>query len=205
MLPTRLDTLTIELTSSYWSTPASDSFSLSSSLLSSLASFPSLRELDVSTYCAAEMDDKGFETWIAGLKGLTSLKVGVADVSKARPLASVGAVLAVLRACRQLETLWIVFDGSLGVPSVDEKGKRRGELGEVERKDGDETKNEWGVTNHHITHIRVGHSPVGEGDEGLEALARCLRAVMPRLEKIRADRYPLEVWERWGKVQGMLV
>ena len=65
-LPTRLDnarlrTLTIELTSSYWSTtPASDSFSLSSSLLSLLASFPSLRELDVSTYCAAEMDDEGY-------------------------------------------------------------------------------------------------------------------------------------------------
>ena len=65
VLPTRLDnarlrTLTIELTSSYWSTPASDSFPFSSTLLSSLASFPSLRELDVSTYCAAEMDDKEY-------------------------------------------------------------------------------------------------------------------------------------------------
>ena len=201
---TRLRTLTIELTSSYWSTPASDTFSLSSSLLSSLASFPSLRELDVSTYCAAEVDDHGYETWITGLRGLTSLKVGVADVSKARPLASVAAVLAVLRACRQLETLWIVFDGALGVPSGDEKGKGRGSLGE---QDGDEHEheNEWGVTNHYITDIRVGHSPLAEDDEGLKALARCLRAVIPRLEKIRADRYPSEVDQRWEKVQGLVV
>jgi hypothetical protein len=219
VLPTRLDnarlrTLTIELTSSYWSTPASDSFSLSSSLLSSLASFPSLRELDVSTYCAAEMDDKGYETWIAGLRGLTSLKVGVADVSKARPLASLGAVLAVLKACRELETLWIVFDGSLGVPLVDDKGKRRRGLetetmvkieGEVEMEDENENENEWGVTNDRITHIRVGHSPLGEDDKELEGLARCLRAVMPRLEKIRADRYPSEVYARWERVQEMLV
>jgi len=207
---TRLDTLTIELTSSYWSTPASDTFSLSPSLLSSLASFPALKELDVSTYCAAEVDDGAYETWIAGLKGLTSLKVGVADVSKARPFASVGAVLAVLKACRQLETLWIVFDGSLGLPSVEDKGKRRGELenegeGEGASHDENENENEWGVTNHHITHIRVGHSPLGEDDEGLEALARCLRTVMPRLEKIRADRFQSEVDVRWARVQNMVV
>ncbi|KAF8121204.1 hypothetical protein EV363DRAFT_1458241 [Boletus edulis] len=209
VLPTRLDknrlhTLAIELTSSYWSTPASDTFSLSSSLLSSLASFPSLRELDISTYCAAEVDDQGYTTWIAALKGLTSLKVGVADVSKARPFASVGAVLAVLRACRQLETLWIVFDGTLGLPSVDEKGKRRGQLNKVEKIDGSENKNEWGVTNHLITHIRVGHSPLGEDEKGLEAMARCLRSVMPRLEKIRSDKYPSEVEQRWARVQGTL-
>jgi len=125
-------------------------------------------------------------------------------VSKARPLASVGAVLVVLRACRQLETLWIVFDGSLGVPSVDDKGKRWGELGEVERKDENENENEWDVRNHRITHIRVGHSTLGD-DKGLKGLAGCLRAVIPRLEKIRADRYPLEVWERWEKAQEILL
>ncbi|KAH0832413.1 hypothetical protein J3R83DRAFT_13453 [Lanmaoa asiatica] len=215
VLPTRLDkdrlrTLTIELTSSYWSTPASDAFSLSPSFLSSLSSFPSLRELDVSTYCTAEVDDRGYEAWIAGLRGLTSLKMGVGDVSKATPVATVGAVLAVLKACRQLETLWIVFDGSVAPPlgdvRVDEKGKRWVELeteieGEVERKD----ENGWGVTNHYITHIRVGHSPIGEDEKGLEALARCLRAVMPRLEKIRTGRYPSEVDARWGRVQEMLV
>ena len=210
VLPTRLDnarlrTLTIELTPSYWS---SDSISLSSSLLSSLASFPSLRELDVSTYCAAEMDDSGYEAWIAGFSGLTSPKAGVADVSKARPLASLGAVVAVLRAYRQLETLWIVFDGSFGVPSVDDEGRRRRGLeteieGEVERED--ENENEWGVTNLRITHIHVGHSPLGEDDKELEGLARCLRVVMPRLEKIRADRCPFEVYARCGRVQEMLV
>ena len=147
VLPTRLDNarlrmLTIELTPSYWSSD-SISISLSSSLPSSLASFPLLRELDVSTYCAAEMDDLGYETWIAGLSGLTSLKVGAGEVSKARPLASLGAVLTVLRASRQLGTLWIAFDGSLGVPSVDDEGRRRKGLeteneDEVEREDGDE-------------------------------------------------------------------
>ena len=147
VLPTRLDNarlrmLTIELTPSFWSSD-SISISLSSSLLSSLASFPLLRELDVGTYCAAEMDDSGYETWIAGLSGLAGLKVGVGDVSKARPLASLGAVLTVLRASRQLGTLWIAFDGSLGVPSVDDEGRRRKGLeteneDEVEREDGDE-------------------------------------------------------------------
>lgn len=207
MLPTRLDkarlrTLTIELTSSYWSTPASDTFFLSPFLLSSLSSFPSLRELDVSTYCAAEVDDLGYETWIAELKGLTSLKVGVADVSRAKPTASVRAVLTVLRACRQLQTLSIVFDGSVAPPEgdtwVDERGKQRGET-----EDGDE--NEWGVTNHHITHICVGHSPIGEDKNGMETLARCLKAVMPRLEKIWAERYLSGVDERWARVQEMLV
>lgn len=207
---TRLRTLTIELTSSYWSTPASDTFSLSPSLLSSLSSFPSLRELDVSTFCSAEVDDRGYEVWISGLTGLTSLKLGVGDVSKARPVASVMAVLAVLKACRWLETLWIVFDGSVTPPSgdvrVNEKGKQQGE---AENGDGearkDEDQNEWGVTNHHITRISVGHSLVGEDEKGLEALAGCLRAVMPRLEKIRADRYPSELGARWKRVQEMLV
>ena len=91
------------------------------------------------TYCAAEMDDSGYETWIAGLSGLAGLKVGVGDVSKARPLASLGAVLTVLRASRQLGTLWIAFDGSLGVPSVDDrKGLETENEGEVEMEDGDE-------------------------------------------------------------------
>ncbi|KAG8214925.1 hypothetical protein J3R82DRAFT_10112 [Butyriboletus roseoflavus] len=209
---TRLCTLTIELTSSYWSTPASDTFSLSPSLLSSLSSFPSLRELDVSTFCAAEMDDWAYEAWISGLTSLTSLKTGVADVSKAKPVASVRAVLAVLKACRELETLWIVFDGSVTPPSgdvgVDENGKQPGETedGDGERReDEDKDKDEWAVTNHHITHIRVGHSPIGEDEKGLEALARCLRAAMPRLEKIRADRYPSESDTRWRRVQEMLV
>ena len=125
---------------------------------------------------------------------MTSLKVGVVDASKARPLASPGAVAAVLRACRQLETLWTVFDWSLGMPLVDDKGKRRGELeteieieGGVEREVGDE--NESGVKNQCITHIRVGHSSLGEDDKELEALTRCLRSAMMRLEKIRRPRY----------------
>jgi len=74
----------------------SDTFSFSPSLLSSLAFFPSLRELAVSTYCAAKVDDRAYETWVVELRGLTSLKVGVVDVSKARPFASVGALLAAL-------------------------------------------------------------------------------------------------------------
>ena len=218
LLPTQLDkdrlrSLTIELTSSYWSTPASDSFSLSSTLLSSLSSFPALRELDVSTYCAAEVDDRGYETWIANMRGLTSLKVGVADVSKARPLASIMSVLAILRACPELETLWIVFDASLLLPlRVDDEGYQPGELDpDIKTKDEtgkmneNENENEWGVTNFFITHLRVGYSPIADDEKSLESLARCLRTVMPRLEKIRADRYPSEVDERWGQVQEMIV
>ena len=75
---------------------ASDTFSFLPSLLSSLAFFSSLRELAVSTYCAAEVDDGAYETWIVELRGLTSLKVGVVDVSKARPFVSVGVLLAAL-------------------------------------------------------------------------------------------------------------
>lgn len=211
MLQTRLDkdrlqSLTLELTSSYWSTPASDSFALSPAILSSLACFSGLKELDVSTYCTAEVDDRGYEGWIAGLRGLTSLKVGVADVSKARPLASVGAVLAVLRACRQLETLWIVFDASLPLPSrIDNKGKQPGGPEIKDGRDEDENENEWGVTNYLVTHLCVGYSPIWEDEKELEALTKCLRTVMPRLDKIRADKYPSEVDERWGKVQEMLV
>lgn len=216
LLPTQLDkdrlrSLTIELTSSYWSTPASDSFSLSSTLLSSLSSFPALRELDVSTYCAAEVDDRGYETWIANMRGLTSLKVGVADVSKARPLASIMSVLAILRACPELETLWIVFDASLLLPlRVGDEGYQPGELDpDIKTKDEtgkmNENENEWGVTNFFITHLRVGYSPIADDEKSLESLARCLRTVMPRLEKIRADRYPSEVDERWGQVQEMIV
>lgn len=200
---TRLRTLSIELTSSYWSTPASDTFSLSPSLLFSISSFPSLTELDVSTYCSAEVDDRAYETWISGLKGLTSLKMGVADVSKARPVASVSALLAVLRACRRLETLWFVFDGSLGLPPADDKGKRRWLL--KSKTEGDGPENEWGVTNHQITQIRVGFSPLGEDERGWEAMARCLRTVMPRLEKIWTERYPADVDERWRRVQEIMV
>jgi hypothetical protein len=65
--------------------------------------------------------------------------------------------------------------------------------GEVAMEDRDENENEWGVTNDRITHIRVGHSPPGENDKELEGLARCSRAVMPRLEKIRADSYPSDI------------
>ena len=214
MLPQRTDkerlrTLTVELTSSYWSTPASDSFSLSP-VLPALGSFSGLRELDVSTFISSEMDDVAYETWAAGLTGLTSLKMGVGDVSKARPLASVGAVLAVLRACRQLETLWIVFDASLPLPSrADDKGKQSKEA-ETKNRQGREVaktkkdENEWGITNSLISQLRVGYSPIGEDEPALKALARCLGTVMPRLEKIRADRYPPEVDERWGRVQGML-
>ena len=61
------------------------------------------------------------------------------------------------------------------------------------------------MTNLRITHTHVGHSPLGEDNKELEGLARCLRAVMPRLEKIRADRCPFEVYARWGRVQEMLV
>ena len=107
-------------------------------------------------------------------------------------LASLVAVVAVLRARRQLETLWTVLDGSL--PFVDNKGKRRRELeteigikGGVEREVGDE--NESGVKNQRITHIRVGHSSLGEDDKELEGLTRCLRSAMMRLEKIRRPRY----------------
>ena len=115
-------------------------------------------------------------------------------MSKVGPLANLGAVVAVLRACRQLETSWTVFDGSLGMPFCGQQGKAAGELeteigikGGVEREVGNE--NESGVKNQRITHIRVGHSSLGEDDQELEGLTRCLRSAMMRLEKIRRPRY----------------
>ncbi|KAG9308448.1 hypothetical protein JVU11DRAFT_11787 [Chiua virens] len=209
MLPTRLDkarlhSLTIELTSSYWSTPASDSFVLSSPLLTSISLFPALNELDLSTYCTAELDDKAYETWLAGWTQLKSLKMGVADVSKVKPVATVGAILAILRACRQLETLGIAFDGTLPPPSgIAQKGKQPEESGGEEDKD--RCQNEWGVMNHRITHLHVGYSPIEEDDEQLAELARCLKTVMPRLERIVPDRYPLENAAHWAKLQDIML
>lgn len=238
MLPTHFDTtrlrnLTISLRSSF-RRALHFSFPLKESLLESLYAFSSLVTLDVNSFCASELDDAAYAQMAGAWPELKSLKVGATDVSRAKPRASVGAVIAVLRSCPCLETLHIVFDGSIPPPpttvlGVDENTRcgesvGGGEAEEVRVAGVEEGKEErvstsqarsWGISNQYITQIHVGHSPVPiEGDmDGLRALASCLRSVMPRLRRIQPREEPLAVFdvldmaesEGWRVVQRLLV
>ena len=239
MLPTRFDTtqlrrLTISLRSSFRSALAlHSSFPLTEPLVASLYAFSSLVTLDMNAFCASELDDAAYERMAGAWPELRSLKMGAADVTRVKPVASVGAVIAMLRSCPCLETLHIVFDGAIPPPlpttvlDVDE-GTQRGESagsGEAEKvgveggrgrkKEGMTTgwARSWGISNQYITEIHVGHSPTGEDVEGLKNLALCLRSVMPRLRRIQSMKDPLAVLdmfdmtesEGWQTVQRLLV
>ncbi|KAG8214928.1 hypothetical protein J3R82DRAFT_10115 [Butyriboletus roseoflavus] len=239
MLPMRLDTtqlrhLTITLRSSFRrALTLHSSFPLTEPILASLYAFSSLVTLDMNAFCASELDDAAYERMAGAWPELRSLKVGAADVSRMKPVASVGAVIAVLRSCPCLETLHIVFDGAIAPPppttalDVDE-GTQRGKSaggGEAEKVgvEGVEGGKEervtmsrtcsWGISNQYMTEIHVGHSPAGEDMEGLKNLASCLRSVMPRLGRIQSIKDPLGMLgmfdmaesEGWRTVQRLLV
>lgn len=238
MLPMRFDTtrlrdLTVSLRSSFRRAIALHaSFPLTEPLLGSLYAFSSLVTLDVDSFCASELDDAAYERIAGAWPELKSLKVGAADVSRATPVASVRAVIAVLRACPCLETLHIVFDGSIPPPpptvlDVDEGTQHGGSAGDGEaeevRVDGVERGQQervatswarsWGISNQYITQIHVGHSPIEEDVNGLKDLASCLRSVMPRLGIIQStkelptifDMLDVSESEGWRTVQRLLV
>ncbi|KAF9220211.1 hypothetical protein BS17DRAFT_787717 [Gyrodon lividus] len=210
-LPVHLDkyhlhALTIELTSSYWTTLASETFTLALPLLSPLLAFHALRDLDLDLFSASGLDDAAYEGLAKVWTGLKSLKLGTADVSRAGPVASFRAVISLLTYCTSLETLHIVFDGTIAPPPrvpASQAGEGDGEgdsEGQRHRDGGPGAGEGWGVSNKLITQLHVGHSPIGDVD----VVASCLKSLMPRLEKMECAKYSLEV-ERWGKVQNILV
>ncbi|KAG6379444.1 hypothetical protein JVT61DRAFT_11920 [Boletus reticuloceps] len=209
---TQLRFLTIELTFEDYHLGVARKHlpSLREPFLASLNSFSALHTLDLSSFCTSDLDDAVYARMAATWPELRCLKMGTADISNGKPVASVGAVIAVLRFCPRLQTLHIVFDGSIPPPcptmndeesgvSVErvEEGKEEQEMvGQVNR---------WGVSNAHITQIHIGHSPTGWGMDTLEDLATCLRSVMPQLGTIQSKKEPSAVAERWQMVQRMLV
>ena len=220
MLPTSFDTtqlqnLTISFKSSHRRSPLFLQFPLTEPLLTSLYPFSALVTLDLNAFCTSELDDAAYERISATWPELRSLKLGAADVSRAKPVASVGAVIAVLRSCPYLETLHIVFDGSIPpppptmMPDVDSlRGTQHGEWAgdgkewEVERVE--EEKKErvatsrartWGISNLHITQIHVGHSPIVDDREELRDLVSCLRSVMPRLGRIQSRKELFDMFD----------
>ena len=198
LLPRRLDTsrllaLMIQPTSSIvgilmWST-----LRLRESLLSPLVKFTALHELDLDFLCTAQMTDEDYARMARSLTHLRSLKLGTANPSIARPwpVASVGAVIALLRCCKHLETLHIVFDGTIPPPGGSTM-EDSDVLSEALACQG------WNVSNRYITRLCVGHSPIG--DATIHAMASCFKSIMPCLVEIeRKDRD-----DEWGLVQNML-
>ena len=198
LLPRRLDTsrllaLMIQPTSSIvgilmWST-----LRLRESLLSPLVEFTALRELDLDFLCTAQMTDEDYARMARSLTHLRSLKLGTANPSIARPwpVGSVGAVIAVLKCCKHLETLHIVFDGTIPPPGGSTM-EDSDVLSEALACQG------WNVSNRYITRLCVGHSPIG--DATIHAMSSCFKSIMPCLVEIeRKDRD-----DEWGLVQNML-
>lgn len=224
ILPTRFDTtqlrsLAILFKSSFHSLlPLA--FPLSEHLLESLYPFSALVTLDLNAFCTSVLDDAMYERMAVAWPELKSLKIGAADESRGEPVASVGAVIAVLRSCPCLETLHVVFNGSIPPPRpvmrphVD-RGTPHGNSVEV-GKEGEEERVEdgreatspartWGVSNQHITEIHVGHSLIVADRERLRDLVSCLRSVMPRLERIQSRKEPSGVADSWRTAQRLLL
>ena len=199
ILPRRLDTsrllsLTIQPRSSIVGIPMWRSLRLREPLLSSLVEFTALRDLDLDLLCTAQMSDADYTRMAGSLTHLRSLKLGTVNPSITRPwpAASVGAVIAVLKYCKHLETLHIIFDGSIPPPggSTTQDGKTG--LSEELACPG------WGVPNRCITKLRVGYSPIR--DATINAIASCFKSIMPCLVQIeRGDRD-----EEWRLVQSIL-
>ena len=206
-LPTRLDNtqlriLTIELTRPIDYSPSS---LLTESLAESLYAFSALRVLDLSSFSTLNLNDAAYARMATMWPELTSLKVGMTDMCKGKPAASVGAVIAVLRFCPHLQTLHIMFNGSIPPPPLvaveeEENVDARGE-DKKEGKAGASQVNGWGISNQHITQIHVGYSPFCEGIDSLKDLASCLKSVMPWLEIIRSKTDVA----KWSMVQNLLV
>jgi len=161
--------------------------------VSALVKFGALRELDLDSFCTALMSDKDYEYLAGSLTQLRRLKLGTGDISitRSRPVASIGAVIAILRCCEYLETLHILFDGSIPPPqgSAAQDGKLANpeELMCLRR----------GV-NRRITELRVGYSPIE--DATVNTIACCLKSILPCLVQISYTARD----EKWGLVQNML-
>ncbi|KAF9237980.1 hypothetical protein BU15DRAFT_62825 [Melanogaster broomeanus] len=208
----RLRSLTVELTSSYWTTLSSDTFTLTLDVLSPLLAFHALRDLNLDRFSAAELDDTAYAGLAKAWTGLRRLQVGTTDPSRARPVASFRAVISLLTYCTSLETLHVAFDGTIApppyvAPSVAAEGEAQVD-GEDERHRQVELEGRagggegWGVSNKLITELHVGHSPIM--DVHVDVVASSLRSLMPRLKKIGCSKYPQEEVDRWGKVQDIL-
>ncbi|KAF8452825.1 hypothetical protein L210DRAFT_2058464 [Boletus edulis BED1] len=199
--------LTIELTTPSYCPPPGSSSLLTEPLLFPLHSFSALHTLDLSSFRASHLDDAAYERVVAPWPELRCLKLGTTDALKWWPAASVRAVIAVLRSCPHLQTLHIVFNGSIPPPCPtmnDEEASERVEDGKDERAEVGQV-NRWGVSNAHITQIHVGHSPIGVDIAGLKGLATCLGSVMPRLRTIQSEKELSNLAGRWRMVQDMLV
>ena len=209
----RLHALTIEFTAPPYDPDAQPSSLLTEALLASLYAFSALRTLDLNSFCTGALDDATYARMAATWPELRCLKMGTTAFSEMGPVrASVGAVIAVLNSCPHLQTLHIVFDGSilplssLVVTEVDRGGQHHGEpvRGSKEVVATNEVNRWGGISNRHITQIHVGHSPIREGVDRLKRLASCLRSVMPRLGTIRSKEEPSDVADRWRMVQHLL-
>jgi hypothetical protein len=217
-LPTRFDNtqlraLTIDLAPFPSCPPAQAPSVLTKALLTSLYAFSALRTLDLSSFCSVVLVDATYGRMAATWPELRCLKVGTTDMFKGKPMASVGAVIAVLSFCPHLQTLHIVFDGSIPPPSfpvvTDMDKVRGGQHGESvwgsKKVVAVRQVNRWGgISNRYITQLHVGHSPIGEDMERLKELASCLRSVMPRLGTIRSEKEPPDAANRWRMVQHLL-
>ena len=199
ILPRRLGTshllsLTIQPRSSIVGIPMWRTLRLREPLLSPLVEFTALRELDLDLLCTAQMSDADYARMAGSLTHLRSLKLGTANPSITRPwpAASVGAVIAVLRYCKHLETLHIIFDGSIPPPGGSTMQDGKTGLSEELACQG------WGVSNRCITKLRVSYSPIR--DATINAIASCFKSIMPCLVQIeRGDRD-----EEWRLVQNIL-
>ena len=199
VLPRQFDTshllsLTIQPRSSIVGIPKCRTLTLREPHVSTLAQFTALRELDLDLLCTVQMSDADYERLAGSLTHLRSLKLGTANPSITRPwpVASVGAVIMVLRHCKHLETLHIVFDGSIPPP------------GALVMQDGKVALSEelvcqgWGISNRLITTLRVGYSPIR--DATINAVASCFKSIMPCLVQIENKARD----EEWRLVQTIL-
>ncbi|KAG6372541.1 hypothetical protein JVT61DRAFT_7650 [Boletus reticuloceps] len=199
LLPHHLDTsrllsLTIQPTSSTMGIPTWRTLRLRGPLVLVLVEFRALRELDLDSLCMAQMSDDDYVCLAGSLTQLRSLKLGTANPSimRPRPAASVGAVIAVLRCCQHLETLHVVFDGSMSPPGRSTTPDSKAALSDLPLRQG------WGVSNRHITKLCVGYSPIG--DATINAIACCFKSIMPCLAKIECIAWV----EEWRLVQNIL-
>lgn len=199
LLPRRLDTsrllsLTIQPKARLFGIPIRHALELRKPLVSAIVEFGALRELDLDFLCTAQLSDADFASLAGSLTQLRRLQAGTANesITRPRPAASIRAVIEVLRCCKHLETLHIVFDGSIPPPGCSTVEDGKVALSEELVLQG------WGVSNRRITELCVGYSPIG--DATINALASCLKSIMPRLIQIeRKDRD-----EEWGLVQDIL-
>jgi hypothetical protein len=199
LLPRRLDTsrllsLTIQPTSSIVGIPMWRTLRLRQPLLSPLVEFTALHELDLDLLCTAQMTDADYARMAGSLTHLRSLKLGTANPSVTRPwpVASVGAVIAVLRYCKHLETLHIVFDGTIPPPGGSTMQDGKVAVSEEVACQG------WSISNRYITKLCVGYSPIG--DATIHPIASCFKSIMPCLVEIERKARD----EEWRLVENML-